>query len=84
MVGSLGTAEDNTRLSAILFKESLSNKAFLQGWHFEQDGENNSRESIGFDKEVKDIRGDGQRTLYLVPTVSACLNGSLMFLKPLS
>jgi len=66
---SARTAEDNTRLSAILFKESLSNKELLRGWHFEQDGENNSRESIGFDKEVKDIRGDGQRTLYLVPTI---------------
>jgi hypothetical protein len=70
LTDSLGTAEANTRLSAILWKESGADSKILDGWHFEHTS-GSARQTIGFDMLVKDIQAEGGHpTLYLVPNPS--------------
>ena len=64
------TVDKNTPLSALFWMEATEDSTLLQGWHFEHETEDDPSkfERIGFEKFVKDIRGQDaeKRTVHLV------------------
>lgn len=64
------TVDKNTPLSALFWMEATKDSTLLDGWHFEHETEDDPSkfERIGFEKAVKDIRGQDaeKRTLHLV------------------